>query len=732
MSIHSPEPCSAANDLPLACDDHSIDNATNVGNRPHYALLLGAALLVGAGSKAQADDQETSTLNPLVVTATSQQQGSEDRYALDTTSTAGKRPVAFLDDPHTVNVVTQQILQDQGGRSLDDAMKNVAGVSMGNNMGGTELGYVKRGFGSNQDGSVLIDGIRQPRGPYPMATIDHVEALMGPSSMFRGQQDPGGVINLVSKRPLFTPQVVLSGQAVGDRKGAGTLDITGPLGNSGFAYRFIVDHQDKDSWREFGNNRHTLVAPTLRYEGEHNRGELAWRYSDYDLDLDRGTIFVKGKPVSVSRKQRFDEPWAGIKGHDNSLSAWWEHDLDADWKTRTTYAYIRRQYDDGQPRVTKVSAANGNITRRADANHGFDRRIQYVAQDLIADTELFGMRHELTFGADHEFQRDYLRDKYNGKTVTDTNLYSNRHSYLPLDPGSVNSANSNRLDQSKSYGVYLTDSVHLTDRWVLGVGGRYNWFKQYGGRGRPFNESLNSVTRTFLPSANLLYRASDSTSLYLSYSESFVPNGSDSETGQSLDPEHGKGYELGLKHQWSSALLGSITLYRLRKNNVAVSDNGVTRTIGKAGSEGAEFNLSGAITPTLSVDASYAFTHTKVISDSSGNVGNRLPNAPRHSASLFLAQQLNTAPEWGKWRLGGGVRYVGGREGDDDNSFQMKHYTVSDLFVAWNPAWMGERARIQLNLNNLFDERYYTSSGGSTRVSVGAPRELVATTSMRW
>lgn len=700
--------------------------------RPGRLSLLLMGLLPGLVTLPASAVDNVASAPTIVVTAERPDEDTEDSYHEKSSSLASKRPVVFLEEARTIDVVTARVMEDQTLDNLTESLALVAGVTQGNDMGGTEDGFVKRGFGSNSDGSILIDGIRQPRGTFSMATVDHVEVLKGPASLFHGQQEPGGVVNMVSRYPQYEWRSEVGAESTSFGGGNTNMDVTGPLGDSGLAFRFILDHQDEDSWRTFGNDRRTIVAPTLRWEGEQSRAMISYQYRDYQLDLDRGTVIIDGEPANVPRKRRFDEPWSEVSGQDDAVTAWWEQDLNDAWSVKLTYGWNRRRYDDGQPRVLSVDEQSGDITRRADANHGFDRRVQYGSIDAIGNLSLAGMRHDIVLGIDNERRRDYLRDSFRGQAVTDANIDDISYGSLVFDPSSLQEARSNRLDESESTGVYINDRWHLGEQWILGLGGRYTWFEQYSGRGRPFVTETDTEDELFLPALSLLYRLDDNTSAYFSYSESFVPNGADSDKGQGLDPEYGKGYEVGLKHLWNSDLSTSLAVYRIRKENVAVSDNGTTRTVGEAGSQGVELSLAGALSEGLSLLASYAYTDTEVISDTEGTEGNRLPNAPRHAASLYLAQELDLTPDLGGWRIGGGVRYVGEREGDADNSFSLDDYTVADAFVAWEPQWLGERTSLQLNIKNLFDTDYYPASGGSTRVVVGDPREVNLQASVRW
>lgn len=668
----------------------------------------------------------------LVVTSDRLSDVAPQSYRAQRSSLASGHPVSFLEEARTVESVTAQVMSDHNINSLSEAMTMVAGITEGNNMGGTEDGFIKRGFGSNSDGSILIDGIRQPRGTFSMATVDRVEVLKGPASLFQGQQDPGGVINLVTKRPEYEWQREISAEASSFGGGNASVDVTGPIADTGLAFRFIVHHEDEDSFRAFGSNRRTIVAPSLRWEGSDSRAQISYEYRDYDLDLDRGTVMINDPPAKVPNERRFDEPWARVFGHDEAVTAWWEQDINDNWSTRLTYGWNRRQYSDGQPRVMRVNESTGALTRRADANYGFDRRVQYTAWDTTGSATLAGMRHDLTIGVDHERQRDYLAEVYRGTAVSDQNIYDISYGGLNLDSNSLNTSLSHRLDEVNTTGVYVSDRWHLNERWILGLGGRYTHYEQLGGRGQNFITETDISDNIFLPSVSLLHRLTPETSVYASYSEAFVPNGADSDTGQTLDPEHSKGSEIGVKHLWNDQLSLAVALFDIRKENIAVSDNGVTRTIGEAGSQGVELTISGQLTDQLSLLGSYAYTDTEVLKDTAGTQGNRLSNSARHTANLYLAHDLTTAPELGNWRVGGGVRYVGKREGDANNSFQLDAYTVADAFIGWDTPWLGDNLHLQLNAKNLFDTTYYPSSGGNTRVVVGNPLEVSLQASVRF
>ncbi|MDU7868963.1 MAG: TonB-dependent receptor plug domain-containing protein, partial [Pantoea sp.] len=151
----------------------------------------------------------------------------ETGYTSSQSSVASKMPTARLDEALSISTVTQQQLEDYQASSLADAMRFVSGVTEANTLAGTEDGFVRRGFGSNADGSSYRDGIRSSQGLNFDATTERVEVLKGSASLLYGIQNPGGVINVVSKKPQYSWHTKVSGRYASEGGGAGTLDVTG-------------------------------------------------------------------------------------------------------------------------------------------------------------------------------------------------------------------------------------------------------------------------------------------------------------------------------------------------------------------------------------------------------------------------------------------------------------------------------------------------------------------------
>ena len=691
------------------------------------AAIYGVSVFTAAGSLA------AESSNTLTVSA---QESSPQGYNATSSSVASKAPTPRLNEAQSVSVVTQQQLEDYQAASLTDAMRFVSGVTEGNTLAGTEDGFVRRGFGSNSDGSIYRDGIRSSQGLNFDATTERVEVLKGSASLLYGIQNPGGVINVVSKKPQYDWHTKVSGRSSSEGGGAGTVDITGPLGN-GFAFRLIAEKQNQDYWRNFGSDKHTLIAPSLQWYGEKASFLVSYEDYQYDIPYDRGTAFINGKPLDIGYKDRLDDKANHAWGHNKTLNAHYDWQFNDDWSTRVTFGWNQRQYDNNEVRVTAINPTTGVVTRRADANRGFNHKTKYVSWDLLGSQQLLGMTHDVVIGTDYEMNQTYRAHQYQGKSNTGFNFTDPQYDILSpvTNITTENTANANNLNRIHSRSVYAKDSISLTEQWIAVIGGRYQHYEQRASKGfDPVVETLNSEGNKFLPQAGLIYKITPDVSLYTSVSKSFTPSTDVDDDGNVGKPEQGTTWEVGSKWQISPKLFASVALYRIDERDMSLSINGSTRAIDKARSSGAEFELNGEVLPGWDLSANYSYDKAEIVDDgvNSANNGNRLQNAPRHSGALYLSHNLSISGIPGDFRVGGGARYVGSRAGDPENSFTMPDYVVADSFIAWNNQLFGEKTQLKLNLNNLFNKHYYTSSGGNLRVREGETRNLMVEASVEF
>ncbi|TNB81785.1 TonB-dependent siderophore receptor [Pseudomonas sp. Fig-3] len=642
----------------------------------------------------------------------------DEGYTASQASTASKSDVPIKEEAQSINVVTRQTLADYQVRSLGDAMKFVSGVSQGNTLGGSRDSLVKRGFGTNDDGSILRDGVRSNLGRNFSATTERVEVLKGPASMLYGALEPGGLVNIISKKPEYTQSTTLSGSAYSEGGGTMALDTTGPLGDTGLAYRLIAERGHEDYWRNYGVNESTLVAPSLAWTGERASLNLSYEYNEYSNPFDRGTVFTDGHPADIDYNKRLDEPWAKSVGIRETATARFEYELSEAWKTRVTYGWNNDRYSlsIAQPRLP-----NGVFQRAANGAH-YDDETRYASWDFMGKQELFGQRHDLLIGVDNQ-----VSDQFRGKTYRGA-YQSGFDPAAPVygglgEPSTVNAPQSNLSNKLTSSSVYLKDNWHLDDRWILVFGGRYQHYDQYADQGMLTRVHVRDDNGdAFVPFLGLVYKATEELSLYGNYSRSFKPNDTVDKNLATFKPEEGRSYEIGAKYDPLPGLNINLALFDIVKKNVVTTVDDVSEAAGKVGSQGLELDITGRLADRWDLIGTYAYTHTEILDDPK-NEGHRLPDAPKHTASLYLTHHLNVPAEFGAWHAGAGARYVGERAANAANGFWLSSYTVADAFLRWESPVLGHKTSLQVNVDNLFDKHYYPSSTGSeVQVNVGEPR----------
>lgn len=636
----------------------------------------------------------------------------------------------LLEIPQAVAVVPQQALLDQQPQNLDDALANVSGITQANTLGSTQDAVMKRGFGDNRDGSILRDGMRTIQGRNFTATAERVEVLKGPSSMLYGILDPGGVINVVSKKPLLEDYRAITGRAstYGDGKNGsgGTLDVTGPLGDSGLAYRVIADYDDADYWRNFGHNRDKTFAPSFAWYGEDTTVNLSFEHREYSVPFDRGTVFINGKPLAVPATRRLDEPYNVTEGRSDLMILDLEHQLNEAWKAHFAYSYNRDTYDDYQARVQSQNA-NGTLRRRLDGTRGAVSTEHFATFDLDGKVQLAGMQHDLLMGVDHEYRKFYREDLIRQTTSLSFNPWNPVYGQVPV-PTTVAAGDSDQTDRVVSQSAFFQDSVHLNEQWIFIAGARYQLYDQLAGRGRPFTKNTDIDGQLWVPRVGLVYKMTDELSLYGGYTESFKPNSTIaplSGTGSvnAMAPEEGKSWEIGAKLDMPGRITGTLALFDIVKENVAVTElDGSNRAVGEVRSRGIELDVTGQVTDNLSLIGTFALLDAELTKDPLYK-GNELQNVAKRSGSLSAVYDFGQVFEGDRLRAGFGGRYIGSREGDVANSFNLPHYAVADAFAAYEtPLGNDKRLKLQLNLKNIFDKTYYSSSVNQWNVSIGDPR----------
>ncbi|MEN3351013.1 MAG: iron complex outerrane recepter protein [Bradyrhizobium sp.] len=764
--------------VPVKPDGRLVGDRRHAADNGRTRLLIGAAILLAdiSGAMAPANAQSSVPLPPVTVEAATPKrkpaaapagQAQRARTAAarhPTPPTASERAAAAaavlneaklgyrampdtttlrsgaspLDTAQSVNVVPAQVLRDQLPRNIDDALANVSGVTQANTLAGTQDAVMRRGFGDNRDGSIMRNGMPLVQGRSLNAAVESVEVLKGPASLLYGIMDPSGVVNTISKRPELYQHgsVTLLGSTFANAKtGAdGTVDITGPIGTDGLAYRFIGYGVSEDYWRNFGRHREMLIAPSLAWYGLNTTVQVNYEHREFITPFDRGTAFVNNAPLAIPATRRLDEPFNNMWGTSDLIQASVEHRLNENWKLFAAYSYNTETFSANQLRITSVDAKTGIEKRSNDGTWGSLSNAGYGTSYLQGNVWFGNMRNEVLFGGDGQYRTIY-RDNLIRQATPNFNFYN--PVYGLITPGNtVSAADSAQTDKLGQWSLFFQDTLHVTERFALVGGVRYMDYDQLAGKGRPFVTNTNVSADKVLPLGGMILKLTDELSLYASYTQSAKPNstiaplanGGGVVLGSNIAPEEGTQYETGLKFDLNKRLSGTVAVYDIEKCNVLVSQLdastglNVYTTAGKVRSRGAEVDVTGRLTDNWSVIGSYGYTDARVTEDPTF-AGKQLQNVALNTASLHLVYDFGTAlPD--RLRLGGGARYVGDRPGDATNSFVLPSYTVADVFATYETKVDTLPVIYQFNIKNLFDTVYYPSAVSNLNVALGDARRF--------
>ena len=705
---------------------------SGVKGRALFSLLFMAPLVQAADNTA-AKDGETLTVTADPNTTAEATNG----YQPLNTSTATLTNMPMLDIPQVVNTVSDKVLEDQHATTLDEALYNVSNVVQTNTLGGTQDAFVRRGFGTNRDGSIMTNGLRTVLPRSFNAATERVEVLKGPASTLYGILDPGGLINVVTKRPEKTFGGSLSATSSSFGGGTGQVDVTGPIDGTRLAYRLTGEYQDEDYWRNFGNERSTFIAPSLTWFGDDATVTVLYSHRDYKTPFDRGTIFDLNtkKAVDVDRKTRFDEPFNVTDGQSDLAQLNAEYRLNSQWTAKFDYSYSQDKYSDNQARVMAYDSKTGNLTRRVDATQGSTQRMHTTRADLQGNVDIAGFYNEILTGVSYE-NYDLLRtDMIRCKNVKDFNIYHPSYGSLGKCT-TVSASDSDQTIKQESYSAYAQDALYLTDKWIAVAGMRYQYYTQYAGKGRPFNVNTDSRDDQWTPKLGLVYKLTPAVSLFANYSQTFMPQSSIASYIGDLPPETSNAYEIGAKFDLFDGITANIALFDIHKRNVlyteSVGDETVAKTAGRVRSQGVEVDLAGSLTENTNIIASYGYTDAKVLEDPD-YAGKPLPNVPRHTGSLFLTYDIHNAFAGNTLTLGGGGHGVSRRSATNGADYYLPGYFVADAFAAYKMK-LQYPVTLQVNVKNLFDKTYYTSSIATNNLGnqIGDPREVQFTVKMEF
>lgn len=723
--------------------------SANVSGR---AVWLGAAsaAALAAGVLAPAAQAQT-VLGGVEATADAESYRAEE-------VSGPKYPAPLAETPRSITVITREVLRDTAATSLTDALRTVPGITMAMGEGGQPFADrpFLRGFESTT--GLLIDGLRESGSQNrDVFNLESIEVAKGPGGAYAGRGGAGGTINQVTKTPRAEDFVTVTG-TVGDPSFVRSVVDVNQMINDNVAVRAVMMLQEADvpgrdavfddRWGfapsiAFGLNGPTRVtASYYRFESE--------GLADYGHPLTPNVPGTVREPVPGLEQEWF----YGLTGRDfnnggsEALTLEASHEFENGFQLRNIarYSESENDYIASNPDDSMGNVANGWLMRNVKSrNESNDTWVNQT--DLTGEFATGNLLH--SFAAGVEFSNEKTSSaSYNVQAVqTDGSTIPRGECHLvgeaqsnyncttldnpnPDDPwvGTIrqNAFTGTEVDTAA---LYLFDNIEIGERWAVDLGVRWD---DYSTEAVTSTDTFSNDSDFLSYQAGLTFKPTDTGAIYVSYGTTSNPPGASAGFGgeniaannEALEPEEGTNYEAGVKWGlFGDRLLATAAVFRSERTNsfvaIAPGRGAPLDNIGESRVDGIELSASGQITDRWSLFAGYSYMDSEVIDDGPEGTdeGNRLPNTPEHSFTLWTTYQVT--PDIA---VGGGPRYRGAVYGNTANTTRVDDYWVVDAFAQYQ---VTDTFNLQLNVNNLFDEFYYDRVYSSHMASVGRGRQIL-------
>ncbi|MCL6433964.1 MAG: TonB-dependent siderophore receptor [Leptolyngbyaceae cyanobacterium HOT.MB2.61] len=646
----------------------------------------------------------------------------QDGYNPLNSSTATGTDTPIRDIPFSIQVVPQQVLQDRNVTELGDALETVGGVSPAGGRGTSVNGpnFLIRGF--DVSSNIFRDGIGfVSLAPLSTNDIERVEVLKGPASVLFGQGEPGGVINLVSKMPLREPFYSVSFGAGNFDTYQGGIDLSGPLTEDRTVrYRLNISYENYGSFRDFVDGERFVISPRLTWDvGPDTSIDFFGQYIRNRETLDEGLVAIGDRVANLPRDRFLGEPFSEFNQDQFNLGYRVNHRFSDRLSLRHALQYTQYSPERYAPVFDSLDEETGELRRFEFFAGGTYKRF-FTNAELIGRFATGSVQHQLLFGI------EYRRGTENPEFQF-SNPYPSINIFNPIYTRVLYAIAPEffRDDSLDIIGIYLQDQIDLLPNLKLLAGVRYDYVNQFRttrNLGEPREEFALQDSK-FTPRFGIVYQPIAPLSLYASYTTSFNPSfaGSLNEDGSPFKPETGRQFEIGIKADLSERLSLTLAAFDIRKQNVATPDPQnplFSVQTGEVASRGFELNLGGEVLPGWNVVAAYTYLDAFVSKDNTDIVGNKLANVPANQFSLWSTYEIQQGSLQGLG-FGLGFFYVDNRPGDLDNTYTLPNYFRTDAALYYRR----NNWRVQLNIENLFNIEYFTSSTFGSRLGInpGAP-----------
>lgn len=676
---------------------------------------------------------EAILLDEVEVTAS-----AEPSYVATTSGIATRTGAPINETPQSVSVITAAQIRDQNAQNMSEVLRYSAGVRT------EQYGLDNRGdwfsLRGGSEGSTLLNGLRRPLSGYwgnvrdEPHGLEQVEVLRGPSSVMAGQNGPGGVVNLVSKRPQAVAANEISVQYGSYDHKQFSFDTTGPANESGtLLYRVVGLVRDSGTQVDHTTDERQFIAPSITWRP--NEDTSLTILAEYQHDWSNNTtgffpwigMILPAPNGPIPDDTFIGEPaWDKYEGTRHRIGYAFERTINDTW---TLSHNARYDHVDGHIRGMYANFWEGGFlpdNRSLNRTWYIDRTVTDVANanlNLVGRFEHGRFEHTVLIGADILWSVNDVRGASGAGTPLD--VYTPTYGTQPLPVAVFGPSDRSRANE---YGLTLQDQIKIGGRWVLVPGLRYDNIESTVRGGTGYKD--DAVTSR----VGLVYLADGGWSPYVSYAESFQGVPGVDFAGNAFEPTRGEQIEAGLK--WAPAggrFSAAVAAYTLKETNRLTDDPvnvGFSVQQGEVTVHGFEFEAAARLEH-WDILANYTYADAYLSKSSIAAdpaLDQRLQGIPEHSASAWVVHKLDHLGIPGL-RVGLGVRYVGVTEdGTGNNLLDTPSYTLWDGLVSY------ERGRwtYALNASNLFDKEYIATSLSRGDSWFGFRRKVVGSVTYRW
>lgn len=651
--------------------------------------------------------------------------------------------------PQAVDVISGQFLNDLGVEDFQSALDFSTSIARQNSFGGLWDSFAIRGFAGDENvpSGYLINGFSVGRGfsgRRDTSNVQTIEVLKGPGSALYGRSEPGGTINIITKKPQFGTEGYIQVSAGSYDTYRLEGDFTSGLSDT-VAFRINGAYEDAGSFRDTVESEKLALTPSLLfklsdatsllYEGE---------ILQQEAPFDRGIVVLDNNFNTTDISTFFGEPNDGPMeieafGHQLTLN----HTLNNDWSLLAGVGFRESSFE-GYSTETELSAGRQLLLTDGETVTRQRRYRDYDAEDLSGRIELSGnvstgdMVHHILLGADaYDYQLDLDMQRWRvawgaGDTTYSVNLNNVEYGQAAPDTSPL----TNTTEKQKNYGIYIQDQIDLSESWKFMAGLRVDKFDQEIVNHLADTTTSQDQTATS-PRFGLVYDGSELYSLYLSYSEGFRPNSGTDADGNAFDPEESTSYEAGVKFgAKDDSISGTVAFFRAEKSNILTADpvnSGFTAALGEAESQGIEIDVKTALGEDTTLSVAYTYVDAQTSNDVTNfdwgvdiPAGSQLINVPKHKANATLIHYMTVAGNEAK--IGANVLYVGERLGETiDPNYVLPSYTLVNLFGSVN---LTPELSLSAHIDNLLDKTYFSNSYSALWTQPGTPR--TATVSLKY